>query len=211
MSHYDTLGVARDANAATIKLAYRKLAQRYHPDMNQGEASSGAEAMFKEVKEAYETLSDPQRRKRYDETGEDAPAVSLQDEARACALQLFNAALEHDGDATATAKQLLAGHISQKKAERAEFSRKLRRAEKRSGRIKVKSGENLAQMILDQQIGQFTQALTQLDHALEVAKFIEAIMANYEPEVMEPEPRLLPRTRQVVRVAAWGAPDRSRN
>lgn len=62
--YYQILGVAADADAKDIKTAYRKLARKYHPDMN---ADAGAEDQFKEVAEAYEVLKDPGRRAEYDE------------------------------------------------------------------------------------------------------------------------------------------------
>ncbi len=65
---YTQLGVKRDADAGTIKKAYRKLAQQYHPDRNEGDAA--AEERFKQVSAAYAVLSDEKRRKNYDEFGE---------------------------------------------------------------------------------------------------------------------------------------------
>lgn len=65
--YYELLGVARDATADQIKKAYRKLAMKYHPDQNQGDAT--AEAKFKEVSEAYEVLSDANKRRQYDQYG----------------------------------------------------------------------------------------------------------------------------------------------
>jgi DnaJ-class molecular chaperone len=65
--YYKILGVARNAGAKEIKAAYRRLARKYHPDVNPGKAE--AEARFKEVNEAHEVLSDPDKRKRYDELG----------------------------------------------------------------------------------------------------------------------------------------------
>src|ERR1700733_5313021 len=62
---YKTLGVAKTAKPAEIKTAYRKLARKYHPDSNQGDAK--AEERFKEISEAYNVLSDEKRRKEYDE------------------------------------------------------------------------------------------------------------------------------------------------
>ena len=67
--YYDVLGLAKGAAEDEIKKAYRKLAMKHHPDRNQGDATSNAEAKFKEVKEAYEVLSDPEKRAAYDQFG----------------------------------------------------------------------------------------------------------------------------------------------
>lgn len=64
--YYETLGLSRGASSDEIKKAYRKLARQYHPDINN---EDGAEEQFKEVAEAYEVLSDAQRRQRYDQFG----------------------------------------------------------------------------------------------------------------------------------------------
>ena len=66
--YFKVLGVDRGADADTIKRAFRKLAREYHPDVNPGNAS--AEAKFKEVSEAYEVLSDPDKRRRYEQFGQ---------------------------------------------------------------------------------------------------------------------------------------------
>lgn len=72
--YYDVLGVARAASAADIKNAYRKMASLYHPDKQTDETEkSKAEVKFKEAKEAYEMLSDPQKRAAYDHHGHSAP------------------------------------------------------------------------------------------------------------------------------------------
>src|SRR2546430_3641379 len=64
--YYKTLGVPKNATTEDIKKAYRKLARKHHPDVNK---SAGAEKSFKEINEANEVLSDPEKRKRYDTIG----------------------------------------------------------------------------------------------------------------------------------------------
>lgn len=65
--YYEVLGVSKDADDAAIKKAYRALAKKYHPDMNPGDAE--AEKKFKEASEAYAVLSDPEKRRQYDQFG----------------------------------------------------------------------------------------------------------------------------------------------
>ena len=68
--YYDVLGVQKNASEDDIKKAYRKLAKQYHPDVNPGDKD--AEQKFKEINEAYEVLSDPDKRSKYDQYGHDA-------------------------------------------------------------------------------------------------------------------------------------------
>src|SRR5574341_556402 len=68
--YYQVLGLRRGASEQEIKRAYRKLARKHHPDVNPG--NKAAEAKFKEITEAYEMLSDPEKRRRYDQYGHEA-------------------------------------------------------------------------------------------------------------------------------------------
>ena len=70
--YYEVLGVARTASDDDIKKAFRRLARQYHPDVNK---DKDAEARFKEVNEAYEVLSDPQKRQMYDQFGHEGPRM----------------------------------------------------------------------------------------------------------------------------------------
>src|SRR5258706_7523692 len=67
MDFYLILGVEREATLADVKRAYKRLARKYHPDINPGDRMAAAQ--FRQIAEAYETLSDAQRRQQYDTTG----------------------------------------------------------------------------------------------------------------------------------------------
>ncbi|MCU7960282.1 MAG: molecular chaperone DnaJ [gamma proteobacterium symbiont of Bathyaustriella thionipta] len=67
--YYEILGVSRDVNEADLKKAYRRMSMKYHPDRNSGADADKAEARFKQCKEAFEVLKDPQKRSAYDQFG----------------------------------------------------------------------------------------------------------------------------------------------
>lgn len=73
--YYELLGIARTASVDEIKKAYRKMAMKYHPDKNPGD--SAAEAMFKQISEAYEVLSDTKKRQQYDQYGHEGMKSSF--------------------------------------------------------------------------------------------------------------------------------------
>src|SRR5438876_8513643 len=71
--YYEVLAVSRSASADEIKTAYRKLARKFHPDLNPGDKT--AEERFKQLQEAYDVLSDAENRKLYDQHGDNWRAV----------------------------------------------------------------------------------------------------------------------------------------
>ena len=73
--YYEVLGVERGANVTEVRSAYRKLAAKYHPDVNPGDKN--AEEKFKELNEAHEVLSSPEKRQVYDQYGHDGPATGF--------------------------------------------------------------------------------------------------------------------------------------
>ncbi len=77
--YYQILGVAKDADEKQIKAAYRKLARKWHPDQNP-DNQAAAEEKFKEIQEAYEVLSDPEKRRKYDALGSDWEQAARQAE-----------------------------------------------------------------------------------------------------------------------------------
>ncbi|UPS92993.1 MULTISPECIES: DnaJ C-terminal domain-containing protein [unclassified Bizionia] len=80
IDYYKVLGVPKNATEQAIKKAYRKLARKYHPDLNPGDAE--AEKKFKEINEANEVLSHPENRKKYDEHGKDWQHADAYNQAR---------------------------------------------------------------------------------------------------------------------------------
>lgn len=85
MNYYEILGVDKDANTKTIKAAYRKLAQKHHPDKEGGDT-----ATFTAIQKAYEVLGDPDTRAHYDRYGVDRPSETMIDKAKPMVAALFS-------------------------------------------------------------------------------------------------------------------------
>jgi len=81
IDYYKVLGISEKASEKEIKSAYRKLARKYHPDLNPGDTE--AESKFKQINEAHEVLSDPEKRKKYDQYGKDWQHAEEFEKARA--------------------------------------------------------------------------------------------------------------------------------
>src|SRR5579863_41208 len=88
--YYELLGVSRKAAQKEIRQAYRKLARKYHPDLNPGDKSS--EEKFKQVQEAYDVLSDAKKRQMYDQFGFETPGARAGVQAFATSSANFSAA-----------------------------------------------------------------------------------------------------------------------
>jgi molecular chaperone DnaJ len=110
MDLYVILGLGRGATPNDIKRAYKRLARRYHPDINPGDRASAAH--FRQIAEAYETLSNPDRRRRYDATGES----TVRDDSLTVGFDGFDFSVSVSGSDASTFGELFADVLEQRAA-----------------------------------------------------------------------------------------------
>jgi molecular chaperone DnaJ len=113
---YIVLGLERGATPADVKRAYKRLARKYHPDINPGDQMAAAH--FRQISEAYETLSDPDRRRRYDANG----TVAGSPEAQTFGFEGFDFSVRVSGTDASTFGDLFADVFSQREARRHEHT-----------------------------------------------------------------------------------------
>src|ERR1700710_1607480 len=114
MDFYLILGVEREATLADVKRAYKRLARKYHPDINPGDRMAAAQ--FRQIAEAYETLSDEERRQRYDATGASTAASG----GSAFVFDGFDFTISVNGNNASTFGDLFADVLHQREARRAQ-------------------------------------------------------------------------------------------
>src|SRR5512136_1974549 len=107
MDFYIVLGVERGASVSDIKRAYKRLARRFHPDINPGDRMAAAQ--FREIAEAYETLIDPDRRRRYDAAGHQMSAEPV-----SYGFEVFDFSAAVSGSSATTFGDLFADVISER-------------------------------------------------------------------------------------------------
>src|SRR6476646_8866025 len=112
MDFYIVLGIERAATVGDIKRAYKRLARKFHPDINPGDRRAAAQ--FRQIAEAYETLSDPDRRRRYDTTGATVPG----DTRAAYGFEGFDFTVSVVGDHASTFGDLFADVLREREARR---------------------------------------------------------------------------------------------
>src|ERR1700722_11770798 len=110
MDLYVTLGLARGATPTDIKRAYKRLARKYHPDINPGDRTSAAH--FRQIAEAYETLINPDRRRWYDSTGES----EMRDDSGTVGFDGFDFSVSVSGSDASTFGELFADVLEQRAA-----------------------------------------------------------------------------------------------
>lgn len=177
MNPYEALGVAKDATADEIRAAYRKLAKKHHPD------KGGDKERMAAINDAYAVLSDPNRRKRYDDTGK-TDETDIDAEVRQVITVAFNKVIDNNDldrgidaviDVVQQAYNKISGDIDLAKSARGKL-------EVRRDRFRTKDGENIYHTIIDARIAQIDQSMKVMGHRLKVCDLALKELDKYEGE-----------------------------
>lgn len=191
MTHYESLGVPKDADPETIRRAYRKRAQKSHPD------KGGSKEQFHAVQKAWDVLGDPQRREKYDRQGDDGPML----DTHAMALQSIAALLmqvvdQVDVDHTNIVELMVSNtqqHEQQAKQKLAGLNDRIKKRERALKRFKKKnSGQDMIARMLEADIAQQRIAITNVEREIEVCKKMVEIVSdyNYSADILKTQPGL---------------------
>lgn len=182
-NHYEVLGVPRDADDATIKKAYRKAASQHHPDKKGGDAET-----MKKVNDAYAVLSNPTRRKAFDEGRDDKEAV---DELTAFIMQHFIAVVGQDYGGSKNWVKETSKRIALEKEKvlmnQKQLQQQLRLLEKSEKFLKFKGeGKGLLIQVIENRIAALKTALATVAKDLELVESAFKFLKDYEwigPEI----------------------------
>lgn len=176
MTHYETLGVPRDASQADIKRAYRAKSSAAHPDRNGGDT-----AKMSAINAAYDVLRDPQRRADYDAGGKGSERSTIEEDARKALVGFFRKALEAPEHLPIV--QLVREIIKQGRDQnvklRGVIDRRRRVLHTRRKMIRAK-GENLIHMLIDGELQSMSDDLVKLDYDSLLADQVEKLIGDYE-------------------------------
>lgn len=188
MSHYDTLGVSKDAPKAEIKKAYRRRAQRAHPD------KGGSAEKFHAIQRAAEVLTDDARRARYDASGEDAPLEDSASEARKTVIQLFLNMVEKvptisQVNLIREARNFIDSNQNEIQKALKSLTLSIRKRESALARLKHKGKHSnfLAQALLHD-IQRVKSQVLSTERALEVGREMRALLEEYDYVVDDYQP-----------------------
>ncbi len=187
MNHYEILNVSKGATPEEIKRAYRLMAKQYHPDKKDGDKDK-----MIAVQIAYDTLSNPKRRERYDQTGDNGPGPSIEKDAVDMLAGLFASYIESGSEqenALATIrtgltanKKRIATHIEQIQKNIAKIERKRKLIKRKS------AGFDLFDGVLTQKISQLNENIYQNKHQSELIDAVLVLVEEYECHVIEMPP-----------------------
>ena len=188
MDPYEELGVPRDADAATVKKAYRKRVQKAHPD------KGGSEEGFKRLQLSYDTLSDPAKRERYDRFGETGNGPDPHAQAIAEIAAMFLQILDNVDPDTTDLHGLVVQNIEQGIAQRrnaiAQHKERIKKRERAMKRIKRKgAGENMVLRMFEADVLAQKNAIARIEADMERANIMLKVLSDYSysvDRVMQP-------------------------
>lgn len=192
---YELLGVPRDATADEIHAAFRKLSKLHHPD------KGGDPEEFRLMKLADEVLTDPERRARYDttgDTGDNGSPDQIKADALATLAQVLGMAIEApvpmigvEPDIVKTMRDILLAKKLEIVSDKSRFGSKVVKLQKIKNKITVKSGENHLAAVLQSQIEHLNNNIIQAERAIKIAKVALEDLERYMFEVDKAPPLLM--------------------
>jgi curved DNA-binding protein CbpA len=176
MSHYETLGVGKDATPEEIKVAYRKQAMLHHPDRE-----GGSDEAFTAAGKAYELLSDPERRANYDKTGEDGAATPDAQEADRLIVALFDRYLMEQGSLIEHARAHLKAETVRAEASIREAQHTALKLRKKREKIKVQEGRtNVVHSLIDSRLEGLQRAIELASKFQRVSRIALSLVDSYQ-------------------------------
>jgi curved DNA-binding protein CbpA len=176
--HYETLGVAKDAEPGDIKRAYRHKASEAHPDRHGGD-----DAKMAEVNRAYAVLADPDRRERYDACGEDQPVKSMDDRARDYLLAVLQKMLAQDVNPIADSRRAIQQELHELDGADRIVKERIAKLERRRGRVRRKGeGVNLVHQLIDQALAELTRKIPEIADARMLGNMALGLLDAYEED-----------------------------
>lgn len=178
MNPYEVLGLQPDATLEQVKAAFRREASRTHPD------KGGDGTRMAQVNEAYAILSDPARRRQFDETGNTREPASVDAEATEILAGIFTQALQQDAASVVDfAKGSLLQMRGNMKQQRTATLRRSRTLRAKRGKVKTKKDQpNLLHGIIDQQLVALGQSLVKIRHVQQVVKRALQLLESYDED-----------------------------
>lgn len=175
INHYDTLNLASTATQEEIKVAYRRAAQQAHPD------KGGSVDDMAAVNKAYEVLSDPERRAKYDATGQDSDANSDHQRAQMALAQILTAAIAAGArDPVRHARSILDNQHKEASLHKVRVEKELQKIRGVEGKVRAKEGENMFDALVRNLLDRQAEAAGQIDEAFQHIARVQALLDNYE-------------------------------